>query len=198
MPTVEEFRSALKGADPFDIVERFLLDDNALHVSAENIEYIRRALAASYGVNADDVQVIITGSAKLGFSVTEKRRPSGDLLRYRPFSPLSDIDVAVISSPIFDVLWHELSAYSHRAVRLPHDTGPLGDYLVCGWIRPDHFPKDVRLPYCDSWWDTFKRLSANSRFNRRQVRGGAFNSITHLNQYLVRAVRECIIQEEAQ
>lgn len=191
--TVDEFRESLRVSTAFEIVRDVLLPGPAVHVPDHDVAYIRRQIGASYGVDPAGIEVVITGSAKLGFSLTEKRKKGqSPLPRYRAFSAQSDIDVAVISPIIFDKIWLELSSHYHRSVWFPQDTGRLGDYLVAGWLRPDHFPKHVRLPFCDNWWDTFRKLSSNTRFKRRRLAGGAFQSKEHLSQYLARAVRECI------
>ncbi len=194
--TVDEFRELLKEASAYDIVSKFLMNGAAAHVSDADISHIGSVIGASYGVAASEVDVVIAGSAKLGFSLTEKRKKGEPPLpRYRLFSAESDIDVAVISPKIFNKIWFELSTHFHKSIWFPSDTGKLGDYLVTGWLRPDHFPKNVRLPLCDNWSDTFSKLTRNSRFKTRRLNGGAFQSRDHLNQYLARAVRECIALE---
>lgn len=194
MPTVEEFRAALADADAGAIVDRWLLAPGAKHVESEKIDRIQSRLAAAYGVQIDDTNVWITGSAKLGFSISEKKRKDAPTLpRYRPFGALSDIDVAVVSPPIFDLVWGELARHSHQQPYFPWASGRLGDYFVCGWIRPDHFPKNVRLRRCDDWKDTFRHLSGRYR---RSVKGGLFHSVEHLRRYMSRAVNECIDLEE--
>lgn len=199
MPTVDEFRAALRVLGDDEIINEWLLSPGALHVDDRDIQYIQAALASAFRCAVQDVWVGITGSAKLGFSITEKpRRDADKLLRYRSFSPYSDIDVAVISPPIFESIWGELSDHSHRAARFPWRAERLGDYLVCGWLRPDHFPSQPRLPRCDLWWDTFRQLSTEPRFNRRSVRGGLFHSQDQLRKYIARAVRECRLVEELQ
>jgi hypothetical protein len=137
----------------------------------------------------------IVGSAKLGFSITEKKRAGCVYPRYRPFGPASDIDTAVVSPEIFRLIWDDLSIYAHGQPLMPWDSGRLGDYLLYGWLRPDHFPK-VRIRRCDDWWDLFRRLSAEPRFDRRPVRGALFYSICDLKRYLRRAVLECIRIEQ--
>jgi len=178
---------------------RGFLSPGAEYVGQSDIDYIQVQLAARYRIPITEVQVWITGSAKLGFSISEKRKPSAPTLpRYRTFGASSDIDVAVVSRVIFDVVWRDLSLHSHRQPRFPWDSGRLGDYLVCGWLRPDHFPRNVRLYRCDNWWDTFRQFSAEPRFRRRPVRGGLFHSTEQLRSYLSRAVAECIAAEQAQ
>jgi hypothetical protein len=138
----------------------------------------------------------IVGSAKLGFSISEKRRDGRIVLpRYRLFAAESDIDVAVVCPRAFNMIWHELSQYSHRGKFMPWDSGRLGDYLVCGWLRPDHFPK-ARLRHCDAWEDCFRQISAQIKFGSRKVRGGLFHSFEHMKQYYIKAVKDCIDAEE--
>jgi hypothetical protein len=72
VPTVADFRRSLIGADVLDIVDTFLLSAGAAHVSNENLNYIANSLAATYGVNSNQVDIVITGSAKLGFSISER------------------------------------------------------------------------------------------------------------------------------
>lgn len=192
--TIEEFREKVRGNELEFLLDEVLLGGSSVHVSGENIAHLSEALSHTFSVPPNDVSVWIVGSAKLGFSLTEKKRDGEILPRYRSFSPNSDIDVAVVSLPLFDLIWNELSAYAHRRTRLPWDSGPLGDYLVCGWLRPDHFPR-VRLRRCDDWWDLFRSLSAGQRFGRRRVRGALFHSLEHVKRYQMRALNECSVAE---
>ncbi len=196
MVTAAIFRASLSSGDVDAIVDQYLLVPGAVHVEAVDIDHIHVQLAESYNVPQVEVQVWITGSAKLGFSISEKKKRDAPALpRYRPFSEHSDIDVAVVSRSIFERVWRDLSLHSHRQPRFPREAKRLGDYLVCGWLRPDYFPKNVRLPHCDAWWDQFRRLSADPRFRRIPVRGALFHSIDQLRTYMGRAVSECITAE---
>jgi hypothetical protein len=196
MITVDAFRQRIRDRDFSYLLNEVLLSDGAAHVREEDVDHLRARLAAKFGASQEDVNVWIVGSAKLGFSLIEKRLSDGTLLpRYRAFSSRSDIDVAVVSPRIFDLVWRELSAYAHRVARLPWNSGQLGDYLVCGWLRPDYFPIRARLRRCDDWWDLLRSLSADARYGRRKVRGGLFHSVEHLRQYLTRALDECVTQE---
>jgi hypothetical protein len=193
---LEEFRERLRKNEVDYLLDNVLLADGASHVGATDIAYIEQSLSSKFDIHQDDLKAWIVGSAKLGFSLCEKRTKVGvNLERYRRFSPYSDIDVAVVSARLFDLIWNELSAYAHRGKRLPWDSGQLGDYLVCGWLRPDHFPRNVRLRRCDDWWDLFKTLSADSRYARRKVRGGLFCSVEQMRMYQIRALRECASAE---
>jgi len=191
---VEEFTERLVASSVEEVVQEVILADTALHVPEDDRNYIKQRLGESYGVEATTIEIWIVGSAKLGFSITEKRRGDAPVLpRFRPFRAESDIDVAVVCPAIFDAIWAELSAYAYRSVSsslLPWNSGNLGHYLVHGWLRPDHFPR-ARLPRCDMWWDLFYSLSREARFNRHRVRGALFHSVQDLTGYQTRAVTDC-------
>lgn len=195
MVTIEVFRAKIRGNEIDYLLEEVLLANGAEHVADADLEHVKTLLSAKFSVPISSISAWVVGSAKLGFALTEKRRGAEVLPRYRVFSPASDIDVAVVSPPLFDLIWDELSAYAHRATRLPWDSGVLGDYLVCGWLRPDHFPINARLRRCDDWWDLFRSLSADGRYGRRKVRGALFHSVEHMKRYQARALHECVLAE---
>lgn len=196
MAVLADFRHDLTVLDEEAFVNKHLMDDRVEHVTIENVRRIQEAIALTYGVEMNSVAHWITGSAKLGFAMLEKTSDGIRLPRYRSFGPASDIDVAVVSEPIFERVWNELSQYSYNQPTFPWDAGRLGDYLLCGWLRPDHFPKDARIRSCDDWWDCFRGLSSDPRFGRRTVSGALFYSTRRLREYLGRAVRDCVRAEE--
>lgn len=194
MISVSEFKLRCANDSANDIVESVFLGDEAAHVSSADHLYMVSRLAKAFGVKQETLKLLVVGSAKLGFSIVEKNKPGLTLPRYRKFGPTSDIDTAVICPGIFQLIWNDLSIFAHGWSWMPWDSGRLGDYLVHGWLRPDHFPK--RLRYCDLWWDQFRLFSLDSRFKRHQVRGGLFNSLDDLKRYLRRGVTECINAEK--
>ncbi len=197
MISVAEFRALCKSESADSIVDDILLTNEALHVRATDRAYIRSDLAGAFGIDTSEIELWIVGSAKLGFSLREKRQDGVTLPRYRPFGPLSDIDVAIVSPTMFRILWHELSAFAHGQPWMPWDSRYLGDYMVYGWLRPDHFPKHG-VRYCAEWWNRFRRFSSSSRFERRRVRGGLFHSFEDLRRYQGRSAEECINVELGQ
>jgi len=197
MPTVDEFRRRLREVGSQAIVDEYILNDASEYISKASIAKIGARICATYQVVQADLDIWVVGSAKLGFSLTEKRTKAGFTLpRYRKFRPESDIDIAVVHPAVFAAIWNELTIHAHNAGRWPWDSGRLGDYLVCGWFRPDHFPRHARLMRCDQWHDCFRALSNDVTLGRRQVRGGLFYSREQLARYLQRAVDDCVAAEE--
>lgn len=187
----EHFIALLGEMSDEDIADKVLLTGGAEHVAESDIVYIARRIAEVFAAPREDVQVYVVGSAKLGFSIAEKRRKDSDPLpRFRPFRAESDIDLAVISRSVFDAIWGELSRHAYSFPYIPWRSGRLGEYLVHGWLRPDHFPR-TRLRKCDDWWDLCRRLSREPTFGRRAVRGGLFYSYGDLVRYQQRSVASC-------
>ena len=108
-------------------------------------------VAQKFGLNPQDV--IMVGSAKLGFSISP-------LQRWQPFHGESDIDVAIISPDIFDRFWKELYDFNIKLTdRTPKEDKQYYiflDYFFKGWLRPDFFP----FSYVGrkEWFDFFKSI----------------------------------------
>jgi hypothetical protein len=195
--TVQEFKDAILRDDIDTVLADILLNDEAKHVTLEQREFVKEKISEKFNVNPESIRIIIVGSAKLGFSISEKSRKELPMLpRYRSFNATSDIDIAIISQPIFELIWNELSDYSFGVPYYPWKSNKLGDYLVCGWMRPDHFPKWVRLRKCDDWWDLFSFLSSRQSLGRRKIRAGLFYNFEQLKTYQSKALQECINYEK--
>jgi hypothetical protein len=132
MITVEEFKVLCRERDVNDIVNDVLLAEEALHVPLADRNFISAQLARKYGIEATRVRLWITGSSKLGFSIVEKSKNGRKLPRYRPFGPDSDIDVAIISPDIFNMIWEDLCVFAHGEAWIPWDSRALGDYMIYG------------------------------------------------------------------
>jgi len=191
------FREALKAKPAVDIVSEIILAPGAEFVSKEAISHATALLRSTFQV-ADQYQleVVVVGSAKLGFSIAEKPIPGRPPLpRYREFDPInSDIDLAIVSQRLFYDIWRDLSVYSHRHTPFPWES-PLAKYLILGWLRPDKFPSNQRPLNCQRWWELFNELSTSPIFGRRKVRGGLYFNRDFLSQYQQRAVLAAQLSE---
>ncbi len=187
---ITAFRDALRFKPAVDVVSEIILAPGAKFVSQDAISHATALLRSTFQI-ADQYQleVVVVGSAKLGFSIAEKPVPGKQSLpRYREFDPInSDIDLAIVSQKLFYEIWRDLSVYSHRQTPFPWQS-PLANYLVLGWLRPDKFPSNQRPLNCQRWWELFNELSASSIFGRRKVRGGLYFNKDFLSQYQQRAV----------
>lgn len=197
--TADELRSQLLTTDLEDFVDSVVLSDDSPYFSPEQVLHVATVLSAKFSTDVTPEKIRIVGSAKLGFGLFKKKTKEGEILpAFRPFRPDSDIDVAIICPQLFDLIWSELSTHANNWPWMPWDSGRLGDYMVYGWLRPDHFPKNVRLRRCDDWWDVFHALSADSRLGRRTIRGALYHSLEHLRRYQLRGLNQCKLELESQ
>lgn len=197
--TVDDLKTQLRSADLEEFVDSVVLTTESPHFSNDQIRHVSTSLAAKFSIEIDSVQICVVGSAKLGYGLFKKRTKTGVVLpAFRPFRPESDIDLAIISPHLYEIIWDELSTHANNFPWMPWDSGKLGDYMVYGWLRPDHFPKNIRLRRCDDWWDVFRALSSDSRLGRRSIRGALYHSLDHLRRYQLRGLNQCRAELETQ
>ena len=126
-------------------------------------------------------QVILVGSGKLGFSIAPRKR-------YRHFGDLSDLDVAIVSSELFQAIWVEVFEY-WRDRRYWERFRQFKDYLFRGWLRPDLLPPSIESSY--EWFDFFRKLTATGQYGSYKIGAGIYQSWQHLESYQLMSVVGC-------
>jgi hypothetical protein len=127
-------------------------------------------------------EVLVVGSGKLGFSIAPTKR-------YRHFSDTSDIDVALVSSRLFDACWADVFAFKVERNFWRRES-EFNSYLVRGWIRPDMLPPARRFKRAGDWWAFFSALSKDLKTNYR-IRAGLYRAWPFLEQYQSVCVAQC-------
>ena len=79
---IDEFREDIKHRDVLDIVQRYITSGVCFALEERLYIELKQRIAAQYGVH--HTQVVVVGSAKLGFSIAPDKR-------YRAFCETSDI-----------------------------------------------------------------------------------------------------------
>ena len=133
-------------------------------------------------------EVFITGSSKLGFSPFKKKLFDYD----------SDIDVAIISSELYERIMDSILDYqmalrgnrkavSEIEVRQYHK---FLEYGAMGWMRPDLLPTSFRIQELrDDWFSFFDSIShGKSEVGNYKVSAGAFKSYAHLEKYTLSGI----------
>lgn len=192
-----DFRRDLLDLSEEDVVQKYYFEYEPVHLSKDDVIHATRMVGAAFQVEPSEIEIIVSGSARLGFTTVDKIDENGNPRpAYTDFDAESDIDLAIVSTPLFQTIWSELSYFASSQNPFPWHHKKLGDYLISGWLRPDHFPQVNTLPYVGEWWPTFDRISRQTRFGRRKVRGGLFQSRYQLELYLKRAIRQLRMAEE--
>jgi len=151
----------------------------------ENEYYdFRKRISEKWNVSFHEV--FITGSSKLGYSYHKGKN----------FDENSDIDVAIVSSDLFneimltieDFQWKIRRRQVYLNVEQLEKYHKFLEYLAIGWIRPDKLPSellrnDKRLK--TEWFAFFKSISnGKSEVGNYEVTAGIFKSYKHLEDYI--------------
>lgn len=147
----------------------------------------RKKIADKFDINFHEI--FITGSGKLGFSPRK-----GKLFDYD-----SDIDVAIISSELYDKIMSYIHEYQMnlRENRVAVSSKELDsyhkflEYGAIGWMRPDKLPSSFRIKEIrKDWFDFFDSISyGKSEVGNYKVTAGAFKSYAHLEKYILSDLR---------
>lgn len=128
--------------------------------------------------------VVLVGSAKLGFSIKPSKR-------YVAFGEESDIDVAVVSTSLFQKIWEEAFLYKKSGADWP-SASSFFKYLSQGWIRPDKLPSSEYFSFTGTWWDFFNAMTSSRKYGPYQIRAGLYHSSFFLQEYQKICIEQCI------
>lgn len=197
-PSVEEFKELLRRETAETIAEDHVFGGD-IYIAREHpraLNTLRRHLCPRFRL--EEQNVIIIGSAKIGFSLDPDSFP-------RRFTKNRDIDVLVVSETLFDTFWQTMLKwhYPRRMERLPQSDwdwvmGRRRD-LYWGWFHPDKigyegltFP-DVLKPLRDlktKWFNSFQTLSLYEEFSGRDVNGRLYRTWEHALLYQAGGLRQ--------
>lgn len=184
-----EFKQALKELDDQIVLDRYYYGRPAHMLDSAKEASLRRAVASHFGVAMRDV--IITGSAKLGFTLVSKEfRPM-----FSPFGNSSDIDVAIISSDLFTELWQITRSYVSDHGDWP-DANSFRKFLLRGWLRPDRLPKDSNFPRSLEWFEFFRGLTNSGKFGPYKIAGGVYFNENFWEEYATSSFKNCRLSIE--
>jgi hypothetical protein len=174
------FRQELAQSEPKWLVHKYILSGDSRVLSPESYHESRAEIADWAGVHVNDV--VMVGSGKLGFSINPEQP-------LRAFDDNSDLDMAIISSNLFDYYWRSVFLYS-RVNAFWRDREAFNSYLVRGWMRPDLLPSSN---FADrrTWWTFFGKLSNRQDFGRRKIRGGIYKTWDFLEAYQTDGLSQC-------
>lgn len=183
---IDAFKGHLKTTENFEMVQRFITSGECFLLDSESYFELKSLVASQFELHHS--QVLITGSAKLGFSIAPTKR-------FRHFRDESHIDVAIIPQYFFNAVWKEVFDYWNN--------GGFWDkqyrfysYLFRGWLRPDMVPVMNNSKFQDPWWEFFRELTNGGKFGQYKLSAGLYKSWDFLEEYQANAVNACRIPYE--
>lgn len=175
------FKSDISDISPIEVVRKNIIFGDCFILSQAEYLNLRSDVAKQFSLHPNEV--LIVGSAKLGFSIAPKKR-------YRYFSDDSDIDVVITSSALFDQIWHATFTYKQEVGMWDQET-EFKDYLFRGWIRPDKLPPSTHFSLCSEWWEFFRHLSNTGKYGKFKIVGALYKSWFYLENYQKICAEDC-------
>ncbi len=188
--TIKEFRNKLETVDEKILVRKFITSGNCYVINEDEYSELKSIIADHFSIHPNEV--LIVGSGKLGFSLSENTTKGK--FRYRHFSESSDIDVAIISQSLFDEIWKLLYDYTEDKGYWSKQQ-EFTSYHFQGWMRPDMLPITPRFDFTQTkWWDFFNELTSSQKFGDYKIRGGLYRDWHFLEKYQLKSIRQCKIE----
>lgn len=178
----EIFQNDLEHLSSLKVYRKYILSGSS-HILDEDKHYeLKEEICDNFSIEFTDV--ILVGSGKLGFSIKPSKR-------FVEFDDNSDIDIAIVSSALFEQVWQEAYSYKRSAAYWPK-ANDFFKYLADGWIRPDKLPSSKYFSFSGEWWDFFNRLTSSRKYGPYKIRGGLYHSHFFLKEYQTICIDQCI------
>jgi len=195
---LQTFKNACLNENPDIVVQQYLIEGFSYYFEdrcPNNEEFnFKKELAKSLNIHIRDIAIV--GSAKLGFSIKpEKSNPSLYLYKKFDFNFLknneekkSDIDIAIISSSLFDEQLLELYKYTNSYKDLSgFKNGSYASHsksIVKGWLRPDRIPKNYNI---SNSIDEFRK-TYHHQYDR-EINFGIYKSWDYFESYHINNIK---------
>lgn len=177
--SLDAFKVDLGALSSDQMVQRWLLTGSCAMIEDAAVHAVCDEIARNFEVEYNDV--VVVGSARLGFSIKPSRR-------FESFGEDSDVDVAVVSTPLFERVWKEVYAYDRSGAYWP-DKSSFRKYLSRGWIRPDLLPPEDTFEFSRGWWPFFNDL--NVAGCPYKITCGIYHSQFFLREYQKICIEQC-------
>lgn len=167
-----------------EIIERYLVFGTPYIYSGQEDMYynLKQKISSFFNVNQRDI--FMTGSSKLGFSISPTKL-------WRPIdgNPKkdSDIDIVIISNEIFDNYWKSIFSFKEKTIptsNIDENHGEFLEYFFKGWLRPDKFP--YKYEGSDEWFEFFREISYKKEFGSRKIAAAIYREEYFFNAYNIK------------
>lgn len=182
---IHELKQQITDEQLLDFSRKYVLHGTPFVFQGRDDDYYEFRKRISNKFSIPFHEVYITGSGKLGFSPFKRK----------VFDYDSDIDIALISPSLFEVIMKDISGYqmSFRKARRVVSENELKmyheflEYVALGWIRPDKLPISFQMgTFKNDWFKFFQSISyGNSEVGNYKISAGVFKSYEHLEEYIV-------------
>ncbi|NLS02341.1 hypothetical protein HGP14_03015 [Rhizobium sp. P32RR-XVIII] len=176
---VAALHQAMLEKNPTEFVSHFLFEPTPF-VFANNFEqWISWKSELAAGIDVDPRDIVLTGSAAIGFSLNPYKR-------FKAYDAKSDIDCGVVSPHHFDVAWRQLRKMRPQWLSLPRASREAinihrENYIFAGTIATERILPI--LPFGRRWKAALEKMSTRDPTLNRDVKLRIYKDYDALRQY---------------
>lgn len=186
---VTEFQEALRSQTIEDVIWKHITTGSPVMVAQDVYYDLRQRLSREFNLHPSSV--VVVGSCRLGFSLKLKGSGSAKS-RYQAANLKSDVDVAIVSQPLFDTMWDAIFDLVRRNKDWALGKGRLVSRdLFNGWITPGTCPPYPVITPIQRWVECFDKLNRARLLPFRKVEGRLYRTWNRLEAYQEIHVDEC-------
>lgn len=178
---IDDFKQDLSKLSSLQILRKHILGAESQILTAEQHFQLKEQVCEHFKVEYNEI--IMVGSGKLGFSIKPARR-------FQPFNDSSDIDIAVVSPKLFEMVWQEAYLFKKGGSYWP-EASAFFRYLSEGWIRPDKLPRNEYFKFTSNWWNFFNALTKSGKYGPYAIRAGLYHSNFFFEEYQKICIEQC-------
>lgn len=191
------FKGDLTSLTAKEMFARYVAPDICRGLTDVDQDRLREQIADHFQLPTSNVMIV--GSAKLGFTLRHKKAKNEDEVDRPPFSEFSagsDVDVAIVSDKLFDDIWKgcfnfwHTSGYANAPAYWPKGKD-FREYFFRGWMRPDHLPSEGGFRYKRDWFDFFRLLTSSRAAGDYRITAGLYREPYFLESYQTIAINRC-------
>lgn len=186
---IKNFKEDLPNLPPLSVFHKYIDFGECYAMNSNDHTHLREQVEEKFGIDAR--HVIVVGSAKLGFSIAPNKM-------YRHFNEKSDIDLAIVSSDLFEKIWKDVFDYWSNGGKVDHEAWPnrkrqyFFECLFRGWLRPDQFPSAAKFSFNREWISFFEQqLPSLGSYGATKISAGVYKSLHYLHSYHCQSIDVC-------
>ena len=177
--TAADLQTALLTRDPRDFVSHFLFEPIPFAFRNDFVSWIEWKTELARGVDVDPYDIVLTGSAAVGFSLNPKKG-------YKAFDDASDIDCGVVSQHYFETAWRYLRQLRPSWLSLPPESkraivAHQRNYVFAGSIATDSIL--ALLPFGSAWQRALDQMSRKAPTIGRDIKLHIYRDYESLRHY---------------
>jgi hypothetical protein len=177
--TAAELQTALLAKEPRDFVSHYLFEPIPFAFGDDVVAWIEWKTELARGIDVDPYDIVLTGSAAVGFSLNPKKG-------YKPFDAESDIDCGVVSQHYFETAWRYLRQLRPSWLSLPPESkraivAHQKRYVFAGAIATDSIL--ALLPFGSAWQRVLDQMSQREPTIGRDIKLRIYRDYESLRHY---------------